>query len=130
MRRPKYQSFLTCQSGMFLLNKKPIGSELTFRVVEIEYWLLKWGDGRVVKRRKYKDGCRWPEGYSISADLIIILGGQEVCFTLYGQDVDLIPAPYLIQLPVGGGVLIHDAMTCATCHLASGVNRLSLQCVS
>ncbi|WP_290920188.1 hypothetical protein [Halodesulfovibrio sp.] len=129
MRRRKHQMFLACQSGMFLLNRKPIGTELTFRVAEIEYWLLKWLDGRV-KRRKFREGCRWPEGYSISADLIIVLEGQEVCFTLYGQDVDLIPASYLVQLPIGGGVLAHDALTYATCQCVDGMNRISLQCVT
>lgn len=115
---------------MFCLNYIPIGNSIEFRVLEIEYWLLKWVDGRVAKRRKVKPGFRWPNGYSISADLVIVLAGQEVCFTLYGQAVDLIPGPYLVHLPLGGGVLAHDALTYATCHLVDGMNRLSLKCIT
>lgn len=130
MRRQKYSSYLTCHDGMFCLNYISIGNSIEFRVLEVEFWLLKWVDGRVVKRRRLKPEGRWPDGYSISADLIITLDGEDACFTLYGQAVDLIPSPYLDQVPIGGGIVPHDALTHATCQSVDGGNMISLRSIA
>lgn len=129
MRRRNNQLYMKCVDGQFVLQGQPIGSVIDVQILEVNYWLLKWVDGKVVKRRRVKEGGRWPRGYELSAELVVLYLGEQVSFSVYGQGVTNALQPYLQQVMHNEGVL-QDVMTRITCTSTGKWNLLSFERVT
>ncbi|SIO30710.1 hypothetical protein [Halodesulfovibrio marinisediminis] len=123
MRRRKNLLYMKCVDGQFVLQGQPIGSVVDVQILEVNYWLLKWVDGKVVKRRRLKEGGRWPKGYELSVELIIEYLGRDVVFTVYGRGVTDVLNPYLQQIALSG-LKVGNLITRIICWGGSGGNFL------
>lgn len=97
-RRNRNVQYMKCVNGQFTVNYQPVGASVDVVIQRVEYWLLKWEHGQVVKRRRLKEDGRWPKGYSLAAELTVAHAGMDCLLTVYARNVMTKLNPYLAML--------------------------------
>lgn len=126
MKKEKMK-YLKCCNGQFLLHGVFIGNQVSVKIQKIRYLLLKWENGRIVDSKKYTGRGVWPEGYSLCAELFMLIDGERAYLTVYEQVIQNFLNPYLEEVSCVGSPL-KDLVTHTTCTVEGGRNQITFTC--
>ncbi|WP_027362090.1 hypothetical protein [Halodesulfovibrio aestuarii] len=126
MKKEKMK-YLKCCNGQFLLHGVFIGNQVSVKIQKIRYLLLKWENGRIVDSKRYTGRGVWPEGYSLCAELFMLIDGERAYLTVYEQVIKKSLNPYLENMEWGPNQL-KDVVTHMTCSMEGGINQISFTC--
>lgn len=126
MKKEK-MNYMKCWNGQFLLNGFSIGNQVSVKIQKIRYLLLKWENGRVVDSKRYTGRGVWPEGYSLSAELFMLMNGERAYLTVYEQVIVRSLNPYLEHMALSPNQL-KDVVTHMTCSMEGVINQVTFSC--